>query len=175
MMPLLWSRFALLGLVANPLIQRFFKVHHRDMGDGCNEGERQARVEPRRSGMRGIMFVGGTMISVTTTAAGRIGEAIFPFALYWPHIERMTSTTLADIVPTDWRSAILATNGYASALTLVLIDHRSSVRRLLSSLSWLRADCSLACGDHTDGHALADDVMTLLRRRGELAEGSAHG
>jgi hypothetical protein len=115
------------------------------------------------------------MISLTTTAAGRIGEAIFPVALYGPHIERMTSITLADIVPTDWRSAIPTTTGYASALTLVLIDDCSSVRRLLSSLSWLRTDCSLACGDHTDGYALADDVMTLLRRRGELAEGSAHG
>jgi hypothetical protein len=115
------------------------------------------------------------MIRVTTTAAGRIGEAIFPLTLYWPHIERMTSTTLADMVPTDWRSAILAATGDASAPTLVLMDDCSSVRRLLSSLSWLRADCSLACGDHTDGYALADDVMTLLRRRGELAEGSAHG
>jgi hypothetical protein len=97
------------------------------------------------------MFVGGALIGLTTTAAGRIGKAIFPAALHWPHMERMTSTTLADVAPIDWRSAILTTVRRASALALVLINDCSPVTPLPSLLSRSRGDCSLACSDQADG------------------------
>ncbi len=198
MTALLWPCFAGLGLLAGPLIRTIYGekwiaaapplaalsvaailyvsiTMTWELFVLCNETGRQARFEALRSGIGLIMFVGGALISLTAAAIGRIGEAIFSVALYRPHIERMTSTTLADFIPIYRRSAILTAASCAPALALMLIydwSPRTPFPLVMVAIAggvaaWLAAI-------RLTGHALADEVITLLKRGRELARVGAN-
>lgn len=86
----------------------------------CHETDRQARFEFMRTGVGLVMFIAGCLVSLTGAAVGRIGEALFSVFIYRPHIERMTSTRLADYIPIYRRSAILTTAACGPALVLMI-------------------------------------------------------
>lgn len=86
----------------------------------CHETGRQARFEFIRTGVGLVLFIAGCFVSLTGAAIGRIGEALFSVALYRPHIERMTSTRLADFIPIYRRSAILTVAACGPALVLMI-------------------------------------------------------
>jgi O-antigen/teichoic acid export membrane protein len=192
MTALLWPCFAGLGLLAGPLIRTIYGERWVAAAPPlaalsvaailyvsismtwelfvlCNETGRQARFEALRSGMGLIMFVAGTLISLTAAAIGRIGEAIFSVALYRPHIERMTSTTLADFIPIYRRSAILTAASCAPALALMLIyDWSPRTPFPLVMLAVVGGIAAWLAAIRLTGHALADEVITLLKRGREV-------
>jgi hypothetical protein len=126
-------------------------------------------LEFLRSGVGFVMFVAGAMINLTTAAIGRIGEAIFSIALYRPHIERMTSTTLADFIPIYRRSAILTAAGCAPALALMLAyDWSPGTPFPLVIVAIAGGIAAWLAMIWQTGHALADEVIALLRYHGAL-------
>lgn len=72
------------------------------------ETDRQARIEFVRSGVGLALFTAGSFVSLSTAAASKIGDALFSYFLYRPHLERMTGASRADLVPI-YRSSGLAT------------------------------------------------------------------
>ncbi len=87
----------------------------------CQETGKQARFEFVRTGAGLVMFVAGCFFSLTGAAVGRIGEAVFSVALYRPHVERMTSTRLADFLPIYRRSMVLTLAACGPALALMIV------------------------------------------------------
>jgi len=87
----------------------------------CQETDKQARFEFLRTGVGLILFLGGCLLSLTAAAVARIGEALFSIMIYRPHIERMTSTRLADFLPIYRRSAILTAAACGPALALMIV------------------------------------------------------
>lgn len=199
MTALLWPCFAGLGVLAGPLIRIVYGP--RWVGAApplaalsaaaivyvaisltweifalCNEAGRQARFEWVRAPVGLVMFVGGALISLTGAAIGRVGEAIFAIAWYRGHIERMTSTTLADFIPIYRRSAVLTAVACAPAAVLMSIYHWSPATPASLVLSAIAAGIVawLAAIRLTD-HALADELVTLLRRGREFAGIGANG
>lgn len=67
----------------------------------------QARLEVVRTGVGTALFVLGACFSLPAAAAARLAEAVLSLFLYRPHLERMTETTLRDMVPIYLRSAAL--------------------------------------------------------------------
>lgn len=196
---LLWPCFAGLGLLAGPLIRTIYGA--RWVGAApplaaltvaaiiyvsismtweifalCNESGRQARFECVRAPVGLVMFVGGALISLAAAAIGRIGEAIFAVAWYHPHVERMTSTTLADFIPIYRRSAVLTAVACAPAVALMLLYRWSTatpfplvlIAIVVGIAAWLAAIT-------LTGHALADEVMTLLKRGRQFTGVGARG
>lgn len=192
MTALMWPCFAGLGLLAGPLIRIIYGERWVAAAPPlaalsvaamlyvsiamtwelfvlCNETGRQARFEAVRSGIGLIMFAAGTLISLTAAAIGRIGEAIFSVALYRPHIERMTSTTLADFIPIYRRSAILTAASCAPALALMLIydwSPRTPLPLVMAAIAGGVAAWLVAI--RLTGHALGDEVIALLKRGREM-------
>jgi O-antigen/teichoic acid export membrane protein len=192
MTALMWPCFAGLGLLAGPLIRIIYGERWVAAAPPlaalsvaamlyvsiamtwelfvlCNETGRQARFEAVRSGIGLIMFAAGTLISLTAAAIGRIGEAIFSVALYRPHIERMTSTTLADFIPIYRRSAILTAASCAPALALMLIydwSPRTPFPLVMAAITGGVAAWLVAI--RLTGHALGDEVIALLKRGRDL-------
>jgi O-antigen/teichoic acid export membrane protein len=196
---LLWPCFAGLGLLAGPLIRTIYGERWVAAAPPlaalsvagilyvaismtwelfviCNETGRQARFECLRSPVGLVMFVGGALISLTAAAIGRIGEAIFTITLYRPHIERMTSTTLADFIPIYRRSAFLTVAACAPALALMLIYNWSPetpfplviVAIAVGFAAWLAAI-------RLTGHVIAGEVFRLLKRGRALVGAAANG
>lgn len=193
MTALLWPCFAGLGLLAGPLIRTIYgekwvaaapplaalsvaAMLHMSLSMTwelfalCNETGRQARFEAVRSAVGLGMFVGGALISLTAAAIGRIGEAVFSVALYRPHVERMTSTTRADFIPIYRRSAIITAASCAPALALMLIyDWSPRTPFALVMLAVAGGIAAWLAAIRLTGHALADEVINVLRRGRELA------
>ncbi len=86
-----------------------------------NETGLQARFEFVRSAVGLVLFIAGCFFSLTAAAVARIGEALFSIILYRPHIERMTSTLLADFIPIYRRSAVLTAAACGPALALMIV------------------------------------------------------
>ena len=80
---------------------------------------RQARIEFLRSGVGTLLFLGGCMVSLSTAAAARVGEAAFSIYLYRPHLDRMTSTQVRDFLPIYGRSAMLTVVACGPSLALM--------------------------------------------------------
>ncbi|MCL2429215.1 MAG: oligosaccharide flippase family protein [Alphaproteobacteria bacterium] len=125
----------------------------------CNETERQARIEFRRSGFGLVLFAIGSLFSLTAAAAARIGEALFSVALYRPHIERLTGTRRSDFTPIYRRCTIATVAACGPAFLLMLAYDFSAQTPLLLVIGavvlglalWLVA---LLC----TGHALAGEI-----------------
>lgn len=196
---LLWPCFAGVGLLAGPLIRTIYGEKWVGAAPPlaalsvaaillvsismtwelfvlCNETGRQTRIEALRSSAGLIMFVGGALIGLTAAAIGRIGESIVTIALYRPHIQRMTSTTLADFMPIYRRSAILTAVACAPALVLMLIyDWSPGTPFPLVILAIAAGVAAWLAAIRLTGHALANEVVTLLKRGRELAGVGANG
>ena len=196
---LLWPCFAGLGLLAGPLIRTIYGQKWVAAAPPlaalsvaailwvsismtwelfvlCNETGRQARLECFRSPVGLVMFLAGALISVTAAAIGRIGEAIFSVAFYRPHIERMTSTTLADFIPIYRRSAILTAVACAPALALMLIyDWSPATPFPLVIVAIAGGVGAWLATIKLTGHMLAGEVVSLPKRGRELVGVRANG
>lgn len=85
----------------------------------CEETGRQAKFEVWRAGGTVLIMSAGSMISLPAAAAGRIADALVSVAIYRPHLERMTDTTLADFVPIYRRSFLLTLVAIGPAVALM--------------------------------------------------------
>ena len=142
----------------------------------CNETGRQARYECIRSPVGLVFFLLGSLISLTAAAIGRIGEGLFTIALYRRHIQRMTSTTLADFIPIYRRSAILTAAACAPALALMLIyDWSPGTPFPLVLLAVAGGIGAWLAAIRLTGHVLAGEVFGLLKRGRELVGVGANG
>jgi O-antigen/teichoic acid export membrane protein len=84
----------------------------------------QARLEVVRTAIGTALFVVGACFSLTAAAAARVAEAVLSVFLYRSYLERMTDTTLADMVPIYLRSAFLTGLAIGPAAVLMLVrDH----------------------------------------------------
>ncbi len=97
--PLAMLSLAAIVLVAITMTWEVFVV--------CQRTGQQARFEFVRATVGLALFLGGCFVSLTMAAAAKIGEAMFSVALYRPHLDRMTDTRTADILPLYLRSASL--------------------------------------------------------------------
>jgi O-antigen/teichoic acid export membrane protein len=84
----------------------------------------QARLEVVRTVIGTGLFVLGACFSLTAAAAARVAEAVVSLFVYRPHLERMTETTLKDMIPIYLRSALLT--GLAIGPSMVLMLARGS-------------------------------------------------
>lgn len=89
------------------------------------ETSRQARIEIVRSGFGLILFCAGAFVSLSTAAAAKIGDALFSYVLYRPHIRRMTGTTGPDLRPIYLKSG-LATGAAIAPAAALMIAYRGA-------------------------------------------------
>ncbi len=146
---LLWPAFAGLAVVAGPFIRlaygprwvaaatplmllalasmlrltismswQLFVVRH--------QVARQTRIELVRGGVGLTTFGIGCAFGLAGAAAGRLVELAITVAMYRPHIERMTETSLRDFVPLYQRSAILTLHAIAPAMLVMSLHGWSS-------------------------------------------------
>ena len=130
-----------------------------------DETARQARFEAIRAVVNVVTFTIGCYFSISAAAVGRIAEAAFGFALYSPHMNRMTETQPGELGRIYGRGAALA---LAAALPSFLLmsatgwSHRTSPALIagaicvgillwLALLSWQR-------------HPLAGELRTIGRK-----------
>jgi hypothetical protein len=66
------------------------------------------------------LFVLGACFSLTAAAAARVAEAVVSLFVYRPHLERMTETTLKDMIPIYLRSALLTGLAIGPSMVLML-------------------------------------------------------
>jgi O-antigen/teichoic acid export membrane protein len=135
----------------------------------CHETDRQARFEFIRAGVGLVLFTGGCFLGLTAAATARIGDALFSVALYRPHLERMTRTSWADILPIYRRSAILTAAACGPAFALMTVygwSPRAPVALVASAVvagtaAWLG---TLRLMDHTLAGSSALLVALFARR-----------
>ena len=87
----------------------------------AKETDRQARIEFVRSGIGLALFTAGCFFSLSAAAASRIGDALFSFFLYRPHLERMTGAGRADLAPIYRRSGLATLAAVAPAAVLMIV------------------------------------------------------
>lgn len=85
------------------------------------ETDRQAKIEFVRSGVGLALFTAGSFVSLSTAAASKIGDALFSYFLYRPHLERMTGASRADLVPIYRSSALATLAAIAPAMMLMAV------------------------------------------------------
>lgn len=110
-MPLSMLSIAAIILVSITMTWQVFVV--------SGETARQARIEVVRSGFGLALFCAGAFVSLSVAAAAKIGDALFSYALYRPHIRRMTGTTGPDLRPIYLRSAVVALAAVTPAAALM--------------------------------------------------------
>jgi O-antigen/teichoic acid export membrane protein len=111
-LPLSMLSVAALILVSITMTWQLFVV--------SGETGRQARIEIVRSGFGFALFVAGCFVNLTTAASAKIGDALFSYALYRPHVSRITGTTAADLWPAYRKSAIAAAAAVMPAAVLMI-------------------------------------------------------
>ncbi|HEY9236494.1 MULTISPECIES: oligosaccharide flippase family protein [Phenylobacterium] len=84
------------------------------------ETSRQARIEVVRSGFGLALFCAGAFVSLSAAAAAKIGDALFSYTLYRPHLRRMTGTTGADLRPIYVKSGLVAAVAVTPAAILMI-------------------------------------------------------
>lgn len=131
----------------------------------CGETGRQARFEFLRAASGLGMFALGCLAGLAGAAIGRIGEAAFASALYRPHLERMTDTTLADFLPIYLRSALLTAVAVAPAGAVMALHGWSPQTPLLALGPAVGLGVALWAGTlWALGHPLAAEAGLLLGR-----------
>lgn len=85
----------------------------------CGETGRQMRIEIVRSTLGVLAFTGACFISLNAAASVRILEALVTTIAYRRHIERMTDTTLKDMLMIYARSAVLSVAAVGPAAWLM--------------------------------------------------------
>ncbi len=95
----------------------------------------QARLEAVRTGVGTALFVAGSWISLPMAAAARVAEAVLSVLLYRPHLQRMTETTLADMLPIYLRSLLLTALATGPAAALMLARGRAAGETGVAALS----------------------------------------
>lgn len=130
----------------------------------CGETDRQARFEFLRTGFGVVLFIAGCFGGLIYAAAARIGEAVFSFFLYRPHLYRMTDTRFDDFVPVYCESAFLTLAAVAPA-ALVMTQHAWADTTPLPVVF-----CAIALGGaqwltglFALDHPLADELLGLWR------------
>ncbi|MDQ2764317.1 MAG: oligosaccharide flippase family protein [Pseudomonadota bacterium] len=115
--PLAMLSLAAIVLVAITMTWEVFVV--------CEKTGQQARFEFIRATVGLFLFLGGSFVSLTAAAAAKIGEALFSVVLYRPHLDRMTDTRTADIVPLYLRSAGLTALAVGPSVSVMTLYHWS--------------------------------------------------
>ncbi|MCA1654066.1 MAG: oligosaccharide flippase family protein [Sphingomicrobium sp.] len=67
----------------------------------------QTRLEAARAAISVPLFVGGCFISLEAVAFTRVIDAVVAYALYRPHLNRMTGTAFSDFIEIYLQSALL--------------------------------------------------------------------
>ena len=135
------------------------------------ETGRQARIETARAGFGLALFVAGCFVNLTAAAAAKIGDALFSYALYRPHVRRMTGTSGADLWPAYRKSAIAAGAAVTPATALMIAYGGSPQTPIayiaaaigLGVLLWLLVLRLIA-------HPLHDEIVRVARRLGARAD-----
>lgn len=86
---------------------------------------KQARIELLRNVIGTALFAGACFISLTAAATARVLDQIVSMILYRPHIERITGTTLSDLLPIYRRSAVLTAAAVGPAGALMFAEQFS--------------------------------------------------
>ena len=140
-----------------------------------NATAKQARLEVVRTLVATALFGVGCLISLSGAAAARVAAALFYMLLYRPHVERMTDTTLEDMMPIYARSGLLTLLAVAPAASLMHLRGASA-----SYLTFWEISASVAAGVMLWGvglvgmrHPIYHHVQALIRRRPVELFGSA--
>ncbi len=91
------------------------------------ETSRQARLEIWRAATGSLLFIVGSLFSLTAAAAARVGEAVFSWFLYRPHLARLTETSVRQLLPIYLRS-FTATLAAVGPSAILMAAHSWSAR-----------------------------------------------
>lgn len=131
----------------------------------------QMRIEFIRAGAAVAMFAIGCTISLTAAAAARVGDAIVAVLIYRPHLQRMTDTTLRDLLPIYARSGTLTLCALLPGSALMIAYKGSAEAPLGLAVGAVAAGIFLwALGLVLLRHPLLHEATRLLnraRKRGE--------
>ncbi|HWW63632.1 MAG TPA: oligosaccharide flippase family protein [Sphingomonadaceae bacterium] len=185
---LLWPVFALVAVLAGPLIVHIYgppwagaapplallciasivlvsTTMSWEVFVVCHETARQVRFEFIRTLLGTGLFIAGCFISLEAAAASRILDALFAQFLYRPHLERMTGTSRHAFSAIYLRSAIATLVAVAPSLALMILwrfSAQTPVALLVLSVGGGGLLWLLALrGLH---HALYGEIMTVLTR-----------
>lgn len=123
----------------------------------------QTRIEGVRSLFALATFVAGCLVSLEAAAAARVADALFALILYRPHLDRMTGTRGADLLPIYGRSIVLTLCACGPAAVLMAVWHWSAAVPLAGVAAAVASGCVLwVAGLALMRHPLAVE----LRRRG---------
>jgi hypothetical protein len=127
----------------------------------------QARLEVVRTGVGTTLFVAGACVSLPWAATARVAEAVLSLFLYRPHLERMTETSLADMLPIYSRSALLTALAVAPAGAMMLARGAAAGRTGLVEMGEAVAAGILlwAVGLLLMRHPLYREVTALIKGR----------
>lgn len=103
------------------------------------ETSRQVKIEAFRAVAGVALFSAGCIFGIVGAATARVIDSIVSMAIYRPHVERMTNTALADLMPIYGRSALLSLAAVAPAGLLMLAQRGSPLVSL-----WLVGSSILA-------------------------------
>jgi O-antigen/teichoic acid export membrane protein len=136
-----------------------------------NATDEQAKIEVFRAGGGLILFTVGALFSVTAAASARVGDAILSLFLYRPRLQKMTDTTLADMMPIYARSGLLTLLAVLPAIALV--EWRGAAATRLPVLEMVGAALAggalWAVGLWLLDHPLFREATRLARRRMQAA------
>jgi O-antigen/teichoic acid export membrane protein len=133
-----------------------------------NQLRTQTRIESTRSIIGMVMFLGGCLVSLEAAAASRVLEIAIAWALYRPHLNRLTDTTLADFTGVYLQNLLLTAIAVAPSGLLIATSPagRLTVAELLLSVLLGLAAWSAAL--IIMRHPLGLEVRSLWARRRTL-------
>ena len=155
---LLWPAFVGLAIVAGPFVrlvygERWVAASHPliliclssvvlvsitmtwEIFVACRETARQARIEIVRTATGFALFCVGCLFGLTGAAAGRLGESVVSVVLYRPHLDRMTDTSVLDLLRIYFRAGALTLLAILPALSIMLLNHFSEYTSVLQVVS----------------------------------------
>lgn len=129
----------------------------------CHETGRQARFEAARAVLRAGCVAAGCSYGLAGAAAARVADALFCQALYRPHLERMTKTSLADYLRIYRRAAVPACAAIGPAALVMAANGWSPY----TPLPWIGASilagvAAWALCLWRIGHPVAAEVQRLM-------------
>lgn len=187
MTALLWPGFAGLAVVAKPFI--FLVYGERWMGAALplmflataslilvaltmtwelfvttGDVRTQTRLEIIRASVSLPLFIGACFFGIEAAAFSRILDAALAFILYRPHLDRMTGTTLRDLLRVYLQSAGLTVLAILPAAALVLLGGALAFEWPILIIAVLAGGTFWGVALFRMEHPLSEEMRRILKR-----------
>jgi O-antigen/teichoic acid export membrane protein len=186
----LWPVFAVLAVLSGPLISCVFghqwvsaaaPLSLLALGLGimmvntfaweifivCGQTRSQVRLELVRAPMGALFFCSLSFFGITAAACGRVLDAVFSQFLYFPHILRMTGTTLRTLGPIYGRNLLLTVVFILPAIVVMSVQRWPEILPVGTLVAVLGAGTSIWMAALIwVGHPLWVELRALLPARG---------